>query len=387
LTDYITTSIGSPFFRVGGIATPITNSIFLFSNAIEKGITTSINVASGKRGKYTAASFWWKTVLADFLPKIIMAAIAAGFMGVEMKKMMDGVSEYDKSNYTIIPLGFDKTGKTIYLRIPHDETGRLMGGLMWKIIGKNGDQSLAQDVFDVFSFGAGQFPNVSPAFTGMEAVITYLAGKNPYDSYRGRNVIPDTEFKAGIKYSLPILLQWLVKNQGLGIIFPSYKPDDPTELEKILTAPVLSNILGRWIKVSDYGVIEQLQKVSGNIDQEKAEQLLRERNTIDEAIKAYQKESSTVKRIAIQNKVVSDIGGDKTKRTNTLKKFKIGVLRGQGDIMMNSLIDASTNAEKIELLTNIEKEMSKEQFDELVKTARKEKVISDEVYQEFKKRK
>jgi len=47
--------------------------------------------------------------------------------------MMSDASEYDLTNYIILPLGKDsKSGKTIYLRIPTDETSRLLGGVMWK---------------------------------------------------------------------------------------------------------------------------------------------------------------------------------------------------------------------------------------------------------------
>ena len=385
LANFIRTNVGSPDFRTGGTFTPISNNIFLFSNAIKEGIKSDMKIALTKNP--SRAGFWWKTTVSTFVPKFIMMAVVAGLFGDELKKLMEGVSEYDKTNYTIIPLGETENGKPIYLRIPQDETGRFLGGLLWKTINITRDKDIIKSVFDVFSFGAGQFPNLSPSITGVGAIVQYLSGKNPYDSFRGRNVIPDTEFKAGMKYSLPIFLSWLAKNQGLGIFFPTYQPEYPSTLEKVLNAPFISNILGRWIKVSDYGEVEKLNKVSAGVEKERAGRLLEERKIIDDAIKEYTNNPSLTKKLELRRKIKEEIGGDKTKKTNTVKKFEIGILRGQQDQNLNSLIDANSNEEKVSLLLEIEKQLSKEEFEELYKLARKEKVISEDVIKEYRKAK
>jgi len=390
LAEYIRTAIGSPAFRVGGTATPVTNNIFLFSNAIKEGIKTDIRVATGKKGRATGAGFWWKTIIRDFLPKFIMAATAGGYFGKELKEIMDGASEYDKTNYTIIPLGIDENGKSVYYRLPSDETGRFLGGLLWKSININKDTATPESIAQIFSFGAGQFPNLSPSYTGAGALSQYLSGKNPYDSYRGRYIIPETTFKAGMSESWPKMRDWLLKNQGLGVFYPTYKPEDPTDLEKILTKPFLSNILGRWVRVSDYGKTEKLRAISKDIEKERSKRLLREREIIDDAIKEYK--SGKTSKFQLEKRIVKDIVGDppytkdrKTKQTNTIKKFRIGIIRGEGDVNMNSLIDANTNAEKVELLLEIKKKLSDKDFDELLNVAKKNKIISNDVIKEYKK--
>ena len=385
LAEFVRTSIGSPAFRVQGLATPITNSIFLFSNAIKEGIKTDIQVGIGKKGKVTAAGFWYKTVIGDFLPKFMMAAIAAGLLGDELKKIMDKQSEYDKTNYTIIPLGTDENGEGIILRIPHDETGRFLSGLLWKAININKDGASVQDVFDVFSFGAGQLPNLSPSFVGAGAVLSYISGNNPYDSFRNRNVIPDTEFKAGPKYSLSIFLDWLAKNQGLGILFPSYQPDDPTDLQKVLNAPVLSNILGRWVKTSDFGETERLREVAGEAERVRSGRLLEERKLMDQAIKEYKENPG--RKNELERQLVKDIvlDGDNTKETNTKKKFRLGILRGESDPQINSLIDANTNVEKEAIFQELKNTLSDDEFRDILKTAKDNKIISDEVLKKVRK--
>src|SRR3990167_3577120 len=388
LVNFIRTSVGSPDFRVGGSLTPITNNIFLFSNAIKEGIKTDAKIAFTKNP--SRAGFWWKTVVSNFMPKVIMAGIAAGYFGKKLQKQMNDVSEYDKTNYTIIPLGEDENNKTIYMRVPTDETGRFMGGLLWKTIGKDANKDLVRTVFDVFSFGAGQFPNLTPSFTGAGAVIQYLSGQNPYDTFRGRNVIPDTEFKAGLKYSLPIFLKWLAQNQGLGIVYPTNLQYAQTGLERILNAPFLSNILGRWIKTSSYGVSESLRGVSGKLEQERATRLLGERETVDKAITDYRKNPTLANKSGLEKRIVKDVLGNppykderKTKQTNLLKKFRIGIVRKENNAYVNSLIDADTNEEKVKLLIEIKGRLPDSEFIDIYKLVKKEKIISDNVIKDF----
>ena len=388
LAQFIRTAVGSPDFRVGGSMTPVTNNIFLFSNAIKEGVKTDMGIAFGRNP--SRAGFWWKTVVSNFLPKLIMAGVAAGYFGNKLQEMMNKVSEYDKTNYTILPLGLDENGKVIYLRIPADETGRFMGGLLWKLLPQDKDQKLSEGVFDIFSFGAGQFPNLSPSLTGAGVIVQYLSGKNPYDDFRGRPIIPETEFKAGSTHSFPILMDWLVKNQGLGIIVPNYKPKDPTDLEKTLNAPFISNILGRWLKVGNYGEVESLREVGEGLEQEAAVRILNERKKVDAAIEEYKKDPSQKGRI--EKELVQSVVGKppykeerKTKRANTIKKFRIGIVRGENDPYVNSLIDADTNAAKVEMLKEIKKRLPDEEFKRIYGTAKKNKIISDNVIKDFRR--
>ena len=326
-----------------------------------------------------------------------MAGVALGYFGNKLKEQMDKASEYDKTNYNILPLGEDENGKAVYLRIPQDETGRFLGGMFWKMLNLNKKDKSIQDVFDIFSFGAGQFPNLSPAFTGAGALTTYLAGKNPYDSFRGRNVIPDKEFKAGPKYSLPILLTWLAKNQGLGIFYPTnqnYYNEKMTDLQNTLNKPFISNILGRWIKVSDYGQTERYRKTTKAVEKEQAVRLLGEREKLDKAVKEYQKGEQSLTRIQkMEKQLAKDIIGekktysstDKAKATNIKKKFRIAILRGESDERVNAVISANTNDEKLAILGELKKEMKGEEYIELLRMLHKNKVISLEVGKEAKK--
>lgn len=402
MASFIRTMLGSPNFREGGLLTPITNNLLLFSNAIKEGYKTDIRPVTNKE---TRGVYFFKTFIADILPKLIMLAIAGGLLGDKFKKMLENVSEYNKTSYTIIPLGVDENGKTIYLRIPHDESGRLVGGLVWKSLNLfNKKKADGEDIADLFSFYAGQVPSLAPSFTATKAIMQYLSGQNPYDEFRNRNIIPDLEYKAGYKYSFPIFLDWLIKNQGGGIILPSYKPSatEVTNLEKAINLPVVSNILGRWLQVSDYGKTEQYQDIREEVDQRRAIETLEENKEVENAYNAYKKGNKSDE---AYNEVVNDMlkgvygktadelnnadDSDLRKEaSNTIKKLNTAIIRGKADPEVNALISAGSNEAKAEMLDAMLMEMKADEIQDFLSELLDQKIISADVlekYQELNK--
>jgi len=388
LASFVRTKAGSPDFRRMGTATPVVNNIYMFSNAIKEGVKADLHTATDPK---TRSGYWWKTFIADIFPKITMIAAGAGIFGKQVKKMMDDASEYDKTNYIVIPLGVDKNGKTNYLRIPRDETGRIIGGLFWKAsrFAKKEELRL-DDLTQIFSFGAGQFPNLAPSFTGIGTTVAYMSGQNPYDSFRGRNIIPDKEFKAGFKYSLPIYLEWLAKNQGLGIITPGYStgqdPTTLTTLQKILALPIISNIAGRWIRTSDYGQVEKNREIISGIESQKAVQSVEDDRKIEEFVKKYQKtDKSAASFNDVSKQLVTDVIGkpksseDVQRAKNLAKKFKVSVIRGRTDPNVNSLISATSNAAKAALMISITASMGASEIQRFESQMLKEGIISGDV--------
>ena len=402
MASFIRTMLGSPNFREGGLLTPITNSIFLFSNAIKEGYKSDFRAFKNPE---TRGAFFFKMFIANILPKLIMLAIAGGLLGDKFKKMMGNVSEYNKTNYTIIPLGVDENGKTIYLRIPEDETGRLVSGLVWKSLNLfNKKKVEVEDLADLFSFYAGQVPSLAPRFSSMKAIMQYLSGQNPYDEFRNRNIIPDLEFKGGYKYSLPIFMDWLIKSNGGGIVLPSYKPSatDMTDLEKTLNLPGVSNILGRWLQVSDYGKTEQYQEIKKEVDQKRAVETLEENKSVETAYDSYKDSNRSDESY---NKIVNDMlvevygkSADelnnaedsdlRSDASNTIKKLNTAIIRGKADPEVNALISATSNEAKAELLDAMLMEMKADEIQTFLTELLDQKIITADVlekYQELNK--
>jgi len=382
--DFIRRNVGSPDFLDGGWAKPITNEVFLFSNAIIQGIKSDLEIATGPK---TRAGYWWKTAKITIIPKLLMYLAGLGLAGASVKSMMDDASEYDKTNYTIIPVGKDQNGKTTYIRIPQDETSRLIGGILWKLlhIGQ-GEQSVTRDAQDILSLLGGQVPSLTPTISAPIAVAQYATGQNPYDSFRGRNVLTDTEFKAGGLYSAKPFAYWLLQSLGAGTFLNfnvhDYAPKAEGPLQKVIGLPIVSNIFGRFIKVSDYGMTEQLQDIKGAIQGEAARRTMDENAAINDAVRDYRKNGGDAK--TYQNQALKEIFGagqltkkeDITRAERIIQKFKVAVIKGSADARLNSLIDAVTNEEKRALLTKFKKDLSRPEFIELLKTAVSEKIVS-----------
>ena len=220
---------GTPNWKTKGFNTRTTNALFIFSNIMKEGIKSDYQIATNPK---TRSGYWWKTVKIDILPKLLMFLAGAGLLGDLLKEFFDDISEYDKSNYIIIPLGwyyvednkldFLNTGekdingrKAVYARIPHDENGRLIAATFWKISNMVKDGGNTKDLQNIFDFGAGQLPSLSPAITVGTGWAQYLSGKNPYDDFRGRAVIDDTTFAAGGAPALKKMVQWSTNSLGL----------------------------------------------------------------------------------------------------------------------------------------------------------------------------
>jgi hypothetical protein len=389
--EYIRTQAGSPDFRMGGLATPITNNIFMFSNAQIQANVADFRMVTDKNYKPYRAAYFFKFILGAIIPTLIAIAIKQGLMGEQKKKELENVSEYDKANYNIVTFGFDENGKTIYTRARKSERDRLIGGLLWKMANMFGAEKMGvADVMDVLSYAGGQVPSLSPNFSLIGGIMQYVSGLNPYDDFRGRLVIPDTAFKAGPKYSLPYMLNWVLDTSGARILIPKVPVDNgrTTPLEKTLSLPILSNIIGKWLKVSDYGQVEKLQDIRTQVQSEAAIKTLDRKAAINDAIKEYKKSGN---RAEIERKLVDQVVGKidssaaKTSRTTLLKQFREGVLKGEADPLTNSIIIAASNAEKIQVLKDAKAKLSSGDFYKKISSYYQDGLISKDVIREVRK--
>ena len=392
LARFIRTRVGSPDFRRKGAATPVTNNLFLFSNAIKEGWRADLASATDPK---TRAGWAWKTMLVSLMPKLLMFLIAKGWLGEELEKMMNDASEYDKTNYVMIPLGRAKNGKTEFLRVPQDETGRFLGGLFWKGLNSATDDDVnLQDLFNILDYGAGQFPSVSPIFTGSGAVINYLSGRNPYDSFRGRYIIPDDEFKAGPKYSAPIFLEWLIQNQGAGMVLPNInalRDVEITNLEKVINAPILANTLGRWIKVTDQGRREAEYEPVLDEQQKQSVEKIEKKKSLEGYVAQFLETDRSESEMNYYIRLFTEEelgpgpykGTVKAQATNLKKSFMKEYFFRTGEKQLSTLKSLGSNAEKRAYINSVKYNMTEEEFEVFLSEALKAKFISENVYNEF----
>jgi hypothetical protein len=370
---------GTPNWKVRGTHTETTNEVFIFSNIMKEGLKSDFIIATDPK---TRSGYWWKTAKVDFIPKFLMFLAAAGLFGSKVKELYDKMTEYDKTNYITIPIG-EHNGKAVYMRIPHDETGRIFSAILWKALNFMKDHNI-NNLQDILSIGAGQLPNVTPVITILEGWGQYLTGRNPYDAFRGRTLIDDTTFQAGGFAALKKMVQWTANTFGLSQ-FTTY---DPIKNDTLETSVQILPLINRLFKISDYGLTEQSKELQGEIKAERAKEIIKEKEVISRYVKKYKDDykSGDIDIYTIGDEIVKEVLGheaitdeelsrDKSMRT----RLKTALIVGAYDARVDTLVYSTSNREKIALLKKYQEEMPIDQFDELIDILYDEKIVSGDV--------
>ncbi|MFA7287035.1 MAG: hypothetical protein WC052_05230 [Patescibacteria group bacterium] len=386
LNDFVRTKIGSPDFLAGGFLTPVTNNWLIFSNAILQGITADYQVATDPT---TRAGYWWKTASVNILPHVLMYAAAQGLFGDDLEELFGKMVEGDKTNYITIPIGLDENGKAVYFRVPQDESGRFIGAMVWKVLSaaKN-NQPAMRDIMDVASLFGGQLPGINPAVSLVGNLGTMMLGRSPYDEFRGRDVLTEDQLKAGGKYAWEPYLKWQWNEIGGSVVLKFFYGEDTTykktPLERTLSLPVVSNVIGRFIRVTDYGEKESIMQLQKQFQSDEAVQRIEKRETLNKLLDDVREgKSPTAAKVEYVKAVLQGEPRDKNFKRKQLyaeKKFDLTLQRGEISPQFDSLIYAQTNDEKLGLLTEYRQRMSSQEFNQLLKDARKYNLVSKDLY-------
>lgn len=386
---FIRNYLGHSNMQTRGAQNWWSNEVFLFSRSILQAARRDFYL--GFQNPKTRAGWGFRFAQLAILPKLLMFAAAMGLFGFAMKKQMDNVSEYDKTNYTIVPLGLDENGKTKYIRIPQTELNRFLGGLFWKIFNlanKDNKSPWYDSVSQLLSFTGGQLPALSPVLQSAEATREFAAGSNPYDFFRGRNIIPDTAFKAGGMDKLKPFAYWLIQNMGgnivLGASVTEKTPGKSSWLQQMVEAPILSNLIGRWLKVSNYGQTEMMRQYNTQATAEAAQRTLVNQANMQAALTLWQKsdKSQESARQIAHNLIMQTFGGQPkgqqeiTEANNILRKFKMGIVHGKVDEDTSAFIDATSNQAKLGILQHMKETMSPTDYQNLKNNLMRYKIVS-----------
>ncbi|MCR4337979.1 MAG: hypothetical protein NUV91_09275, partial [Candidatus Omnitrophica bacterium] len=337
--------ISTPNYRRGGTLTSVTNAVWMFSNIIKEGLKTDYQLATNPK---TRSGFWWAHFKMDMVPKFLMFLAASGLIGKELKDQFDKISEYDKTNYIIIPVGENDDGTARYFRMPHDESGRLMAAIFWKAltgIYKKDPQQLQQ----IFAFGAGQLPSLAPGITLLGGWTQYLSGKNPYDPFRGHYVVSDMAWKAGGWPALKKMVQWTANNTGL-LSFATH-----TDKNESLVKTAILSISGvnRIFKSSDYGITESLRKQRDQIEKRQARRTLLKRELVDKGIEQIAGGANPNEvALEIARKVYENPTTEQ--KTRIQKDLKQEKERGE-NVYIDMLLTARSNEEKVLIMREMRK--------------------------------
>lgn len=425
--SFIRRKVGSPDFLMGGTWKPVTNEVMLFSNAILQAWRADIEVATDARkldgramlglAGSRRAEWWWKTVMFNVVPKLaIFGAMMAGGAGDDddeatssslldlmtnpsaLARALRGITEYDKTNYIPVPVGIDEKGNTVYFRLPQDDSGRMIGGLTWKLLQMaRGDRNVVEAAMQVFDYTAGQLPSPAPIFQTIADVGMFAAGGNVYDPFRNRFLFTDDEAKdPDLWRKSKKFIGYEFQQMGGGAFWKFYpgeaRPDQKTPAQEFLELPIVSPIIGRWWKITDYGHTEELRREGAQIQREEAGQRLDMRSAVNEEIRKLQARpfgASDDEIAAIADELVTRVYGDSEDNarrvTETKKKLRMGLARGESDPVTDAVMAATTNGQKIGIILKAQKSMGAEEFSRWLARAKDQKVVSENVAKELDK--
>lgn len=384
--------VGSPDFLAGGTWKAVYNELFLFSTAISQSIRADTRVATQPT---TRGGWWWKTAAINLAPKAFAAGIILlGLGGDDRKRAWQKISEYDLTNYLSFPIGKDENGNTVYVRLPQDDFGRLMGGMFWKGLQlTRGDRDVIEGLTQVFDYTQGQVPGLSPVLEPINSVKSFLTGRNPYDDFRGRNVFTDDEWAARYERkgeTAKKFFGWQFQQLGGSIVWKFVPgetlPREQGGLENVLSFPVVSNVAGRWIKASSYGDIERLRAARAKVEGGEAAMRIRRREEVNKAIREYRSLQPWEQSIERQKTMAREIAKslypdlnlkDRTEKAITLEKtIKVSIRRGEADPYADQMLSASSNEQKKAIIMEAQDSMSAAEFQRWYDDLKKDKLIS-----------
>lgn len=354
---------GTPNYKRKGLATPVTNAIWMFSNIWKEGLRNLIDI--GFTNEKTRGSFWTKTIVSTILAKVLMALVAAGYLGKHPQEIMGKSSEYLKSNYIVLPIGIDGHGNGVLLTIPQDESSRLIGGLFWKMLHHNGD--LKKNLADILAFGSGQAPGPAPGAVLISNWLTFLSGGNPRDPFRQQDILTDQEASAGGKYAFEPMVRWTLNETGLVNI----DVHDTLKNEPIYkTAESMIPILNRLIRITKQGERETASNAAKDVKKQEDRASLDMKEKAREAIKKGESEAKFI--------ALAKTPEDAQKMSKVFNSLKKGLT---DDPYVQTYLRTTSNAQKVAVLKEAFATFpTKEKSKEYLQTLWKNGIVSDEVY-------
>jgi hypothetical protein len=393
--SFIRRKVGSPDFTTTSYFKPVTNEVFLFSNAITQAVRSDLEVMTDPE---TRGGYWFKTVAVNILPKLMMAAAAAGLMGDALRRMLAAVSEYEKTNYVVIPLHEDAEGNVTAMKIPQDDMARLLGGLLWKGLAMaRGQADVIETLQQVADYSGGQLPSVSPAFGFVDNVLTYATGGNPRDRFRGRDVLSDQEQIARGWPAAKKFIGWEFQQLGGNIIYKFYNgepfPEKRTWGQRIINLPLSGNVTGRFVSIGQRGRFEEARASAKDVARVEARQGIREREAVTDLMRQRINaglpaptgdRAKALARKTARELYPEDRAAQRERVDNILSRLRTSSKRAQGDAFADAVMNAPTIAQKVAVIQNTRRQKGAAKFPTWLRDVRRAGIVSDRVYQAYR---
>jgi hypothetical protein len=271
--NYVQNHVGVPNFMKRGRNAWMWNSVMPFTTVFINGLESDVKLATGKV-KSNSAGHWWLSwaVFGGGAYRVMQTLAEEGLFGEWLEEFFKGVSPHDKEQGLIVPVGTVPGGsfgqRVAYLRMPEDETSRLINGLLRYGIKASFSvargEGLDGNQWAAFGFTAGQVPSINPLLEITKGWSTYLSGNNPIDSYSNRPVLSLAEQSTRGVDAAVSMMGWTMDKSGLTNFFKWNRYAETT------TEAVMGAIPGinRLIKVTDAGYRAGQRELGAELDKE-----------------------------------------------------------------------------------------------------------------------
>jgi hypothetical protein len=353
--------VGTPNPKRRGRWYATTNNVFLFSNIGMQGLRRDMQLATDPK---TRAGWWLKTIAIGILPKLAMAAATYGLMGDDDQDEINGVSEYMKANYTVIPLGRTATGETVALSLPTDESTRLVAGVFWKLLTKAPRPK--ELVADSFKFVTSHLPFLSgpaPGFTIAGNWMKYLTGGVPRDNFRDQPVLTEDELKAGGWHALAPMLWWTASQNGIVNldIRDGIRPDKPLWEKSVALTPALN----RFLRVTSYGHKERATMAAQRAEAVDAAERLERKEALRDGLAA----GRSTTEIALEQ------ADDRQEARRLLRSFDAQAQRRNPDIWVQTVGRLATINQQLAAIEELGGKLTDDQYQDKLVELHRQKVI------------
>jgi hypothetical protein len=381
--------VGTPDYRQGGRFTRISNNVIPFSNVAVQALDADSRLATQPS---TASGYWFSTFMTRIVPKLIMLA-GATLLKVKVKpddeeekevNPYDYISEYYKSMYNAFPIGYDsENDKFLFIKIPNDEIGGLVGNLVWKM-----GRYLQGEGMKIEQLGSA-FVSLIPFLSGESPVTSlgndwlgYMQGRNPYDDYRGRLAINPTKWQEGGITRFTEMLKWSSNEMGL-TNFQTFDRQFHTTREHVLEAPLLE----RMFELSNYGLQERDIWEDMKAKKEKSkdrDKLLQDYYAQPSDKMMLKKIDQYIKQVKGEEPEEGWSGDDKAEATRLKNDFKMEILAQSGDRKYTRVAKYGiSNDEKEDIIKGYQSRMDTQEFSDYMAQLVRHEVVKGEMFAQY----
>lgn len=215
---------GTPDLGQRGTATVVSNALFMYARVRLNGMQHDLAVASDPK---TRGGWWWRRVIWNALPMMATKAAAYGMFGQTIQTAVQNIPSYFLKAYNVIPVGWSGNGddwKTQFLKLPYDDTGRLISSLVGDVMDgiatgvgarthlPNARAAISEAFGDLYEY---LIPSTNPIIDIASKWMQYAMGIDPIDMHFGQKVVPERQWEAGGTAAAGKMMAWTTNKFGV----------------------------------------------------------------------------------------------------------------------------------------------------------------------------